>query len=232
MKYDGIFLYKMSLLLSQFNRYVHFINQDWLNWNAVSLNKHLPFEVVLHHKHEPWNRFWMSVNVHVDSLQTILDHPEIPWHYTGLSYNEHIPIEDFLNHPEIDWCWDFLSQHKQLTLEIVLNHMDKPWVWSYIIKHPNITLQDILDHPECPWDYMGLSMNPCITIYDILSHPDKPWIPYCVCENINIFKFSESFLRQHFAAKKIQRYFKQSISNPNYCLCQKRLKREFKELIS
>jgi hypothetical protein len=62
-----------------------------------------------------------------------------------------------------------------------------------------------------------------------------PWDWGSLCLNKDFFELStkriEKTARKYFAQKKIARYWRECISNPEYKICQRRLIREFQELV-
>jgi hypothetical protein len=78
-------------------------------------------------------------------------------------------------------------------------------------------------------DWLYISLNPNITLKNIEANLDKPWNWSCLSLNPNLFALDLKVIREHFAAKLIQRKWRNAISNPNYAICKKRLLKEYKE---
>jgi hypothetical protein len=88
--------------------------------------------------------------------------------------------------------------------------MDKPWNWYNITERTDINV--ILENLELPWDLR------CVYIKLIYNKHSQ-------------FEKDEEIIRKYIMAKRIWRQWFQSINNPNYALCRKRLLREFDGLV-
>jgi hypothetical protein len=114
-------------------------------------------------------------------------------------------------------------------LDIIRTNLDKPWDWPLLSRSTVITWDFIKENPGKPWDWLGVSINPNITWEIIEDNSDKPWI-WCDASLIpTIFDIPEKRARQYFAVRKIWRYWFKAITDPEYTICKKRLRREFAE---
>ena len=68
-----------------------------------------------------------------------------------------------------------------------------------------------------------------------MENPELPWMWFIVSKTKDISAMSDEKIqkiaREYFAKKKIARYLRECISNPEYKVCRDRLNREFQELI-
>ena len=103
-----------------------------------------------------------------------------------------------------------LSYNPNITWDIVQQNPDKPWNWAYLSRNPNITWDIVQQNLDKRWDWSFLSLNPSF-----------------LCSEEDIFEF----YILHKSACRIQKGFREANTNPNYLLCQKRIYREFNELI-
>ena len=132
------------------------------------------------------------------------------------------------------WDWRCLSRNVNITWDIVQQNPDKPWHWSILSRNPNITWDIIKQHLDKPWNWEHLSQNPNITWNMVQQNPDKAWNWSALCCNRNFLCAEEDILAYYIpqkAASHIQKTFRETNMNPHYLLCQKRIYREFEELI-
>jgi hypothetical protein len=127
-----------------------------------------------------------------------------------------------------------ISYNSNITLQNILDHKELPWDYSRISSNLNITLQNILDHPELPWNFSQLSSNPNITFQNVVDHPEINWNYNILSSNFNIFRVSDLeyfiYIKKHIAINRIKRQWLQTIYNPIYKICKKRLLKEFYKL--
>lgn len=200
-------------------------------------------------KQYPMIRWDWSAVTHSSPVTTrqMIDN-DFPWDFSELSFDD-VNEEDieFLRHfkhrfDESDWI-DF-TVHTDWNL--LKKNLDLPWCWYYI-EPDDFVASDIkllYDHrdeinwnkmsimlpfkliianPELPWEVEWLSMNDTVA-WDDLKHRDDWDYSFVPCEPV------ESVVRKWVAANTIKRQFKESISNPNYEMCKRRIYRESKEL--
>lgn len=158
--------------------------------------------------------------------------------WSSLSQNKNIPIDFILAHPEYPWDYKEISQHRELTISHILANLEKPWNWYYITIHPNITFKDMISNKELPWLWCYIFMKSDITLFDIEKY-SSILLMYVtnsiglISRNPSIFKIRSddsdyiTLVRQHMAARQIQRHWRQTIANPVYLICRNRIHREF-----
>ena len=171
----------------------------------------------------------MDIEYQIVSKRIQVFEDKINW--KSLSENQSITFQYVLDYPDKPWDWFELSCNKNITFQNVLDYPDKPWDWSGLSYNKNITFQNILYHLEKPWDWLALSSNTNITFQNVLDHPDKPWNSLYICKNNHIFKVDEAeiieFAKRILKINKIKRQWFDTITNPEYLLCKKRLLKEF-----
>ena len=116
-----------------------------------------------------------------------------------------------------------VSNNSNITWDIIQQNLDKPWTWYGLSCNPNITW-NIVRHLWWP-----------MRLWRVQQNLDKPWCwsalscnPTFICSEEDIIQF---YIR-HKAASRIQKIFREANYNPAYLLCQKRIYREFEELVN
>ena len=104
-----------------------------------------------------------------------------------------------------------VSNNSNITWDIIQQNLDKPWTWYGLSFNPNITWNIVQQNPNLGWNWSTLSCNPTF-----------------ICSEEDIIQF---YIR-HKAASRIQKIFREANYNPAYLLCQKRIYREFEELLN
>ena len=166
--------------------------------------------------------------------QRIENNRDKPWNWAFLSRNPNITWDIIKQNPDKPWDWNFVSSNSNITWDIIQKNPDKPWDWSYLSSNSNITWDIIQQNPDKPWDWWNLSRNLNITWDIVQQNLDKPWNwsylslnPSFLCSEEDIFYF----YTRHKSACRIQMSFREANMNPKYLICQKRIYREFDELI-
>jgi hypothetical protein len=188
-------------------------NFPHLNWNYqyLSMNKNLTFDIVVKHPDKPWN--WDILSRHINiTFEIIQDNLDKPWNWKIIGFSENITWDIILNNLDKPWNFDLLSQYKNITwkdisanydlfmqkinlqifvannhhdIEIVKNLLYLNWNWTDLSNLKNI--EDILlldEYKDKPWNWSILSRN--ITFDYVLQHPDKPWDYNNLASNPNI----------------------------------------------
>ena len=130
---------KYKDLTTQFNcEFFNFIqnkrNKSW-DWDCISQNLNITWEIILHN-------------------------PDKPWEWSSISRNKNITWEIIKNNPDNLWNWMGISHHPNITWEIIQNNPDNPWDWYCISRNQNITWEIIQNNPDNPWNWCDISDNP------------------------------------------------------------------------
>lgn len=183
-----------------------------------------------------WN--WAFITDRMD-YRDIMEHPELPWDfhmiYIKQITQEHIPFLEMFKDRIPEWKW--LRFAKCTNWSTFKKNMHLPWFW--FASDVDISMNEFL--PEdvtilrelgVMFNWIKLTMNIHIDI--INANPDLEWVPEFLQWNTSTWKTPvqsiETCIREWTAASTIKRYWRKSISDPNYKICRSRLEREFKEL--
>lgn len=130
--------------------------------------------------------------------------------------------------------WYNTSLNPSITWEFIKENINLPWNWNCISYNPNITWEIIKKNPDKICNWYNISYNPNITWQIIKDNLDKPWNYNNLSKNPNLFKFplqeKVKYIKEYCAKRVIWKYWFQSITNPEYMLCRKRLNIEFKSM--
>ncbi len=176
------------------------------------------------------------------------------------SCNPGIKLADIMSHKKLKWDWRYgISRNPNLTIDIALKNKHMNLCWINIIMNPviiptdlhkllpekykqncsfsanpNLTLEFVQANPHIAWDWSRISNNPNITINNIIEYPNLPWTMYIMQKN----KFTRSKLdfeiqhyRRHLAAFRIQQHWHRIRLDPRHSVCQRRLEKEYDELV-
>lgn len=143
--------------------------------------------------------------------------------------------------------------HPILPLEFIKAHPNEPWIWSAILQNNNtLTYDRFNEFPKKIFPDMTIPANEWHMRHMLfdnkhISHFDKK----CILEDLlkspipqKIYNFSHRHLiesplfleptfqeiKEYFAKKKIIRFTVESLTNPAYHQCRKRLKKELQQL--
>ncbi len=61
------------------------LDKFW-DWNSLSANPNITFDIVLAHPDKPWNWYGLSQNPNI-TFDNVLAYPDKPWSFVNLSYN-------------------------------------------------------------------------------------------------------------------------------------------------
>lgn len=233
------------------------INHHDINWNyfAMSHSPHLSIPFVRSKLfYWDWQTLTMNDNL-ITSIQTINDNPDLRWYFPFLIKNKNITFEDILENITrtqpilFDLFKKYVHQYTckdEESLNIFFQKI-KPYE-DHIIKYRvYIGIEEKLEYKLYAFDYDNLktilpNLNEIEWQYYLNFNTtlDFQTIKTIAAIKPNLSKYRinhtvftptqgqiDTFIKQHFASKRIQRYWKRSISNPNYYLCRRRLLREF-----
>jgi dUTP pyrophosphatase len=184
-----------------------------------------------------WNWSLITDRIH---YKDIMAHPDLPWDFSLFFIknirDEHIPFLKMFKDRIPDWKWSRFA--KCTNWSTFKKHMDLPWFW--FANDVNITTEEfqpedvlIIRELGVMFNWIKLTMNVHIDI--INANPDLDWVPEFLQWNRTTWKTPmqpiETCIREWVAANVIKRQWRKAISDPNYKMCRRRLRREFKELV-
>jgi len=222
-----------------------------LPWDWVALSSHSTI-TIQHVKDNPtlsWSFYSLGNNPAI-SANDILSTPQFPWEkYAHLLAKQDVTIEmiqEFYdatkNGPEPPAYqqpnWHTISSLPICTIDVIVQNPHIPWKFAALSKNPAIRLEDMLRFPDLPWDWeYNVSLNPNVTFDFVMEHPEIPWNWDLLSHTFNrtlLFGSREDILHAlqlNICARKIQRGWFRSMTNPEYRLCRARLLRDFDDLV-
>ena len=184
---------------------------------------------------KPWNYRWISLTFpeaefHWDIFWT-LKHPAATanangWNYSAL-YSRTGNIDLLLRLKNVRWAlkkscrrvrdfsWDTLRRCMEENKESSLT-----LPWKEFHQRPDFPWELVLEFRDWPWSWWHLSAHPCLTFRFYNAHRDYTWNIRCIRS-----RFKDT------AARRIQARWRDCVTNPAHPVCQRRLMREFSELV-
>ena len=120
--------------MNELEKIIHSNPDELWDWESLSWNPNITFDMVCKYPQKPWDWFHLSTNPNI-TIELVEQHPDQPWDWNGLSLNPNV------------------------TYDIVERHSDKPWDWGGLSQNPNMTLDIVEKHPDHSWDWNQLSYN-------------------------------------------------------------------------
>ena len=174
-------------------------HEDKIFWLALSNNCNITEDVVVKHKHKPWDHATLCGKIITPhcALNTLKWHD--PWYLYWLSQNPHLTMDFIKSHLSIVWDWFTLSGHRAIDFEFVLQYRNLPWNWTRI--SGNATESMVLKHFECPWDWLALARNFKITPEFVVTYAPAvlreyplrrtkdPWVFWALSQNRNVSSY-------------------------------------------
>jgi len=194
-----------------------------------------------------------------DSIDLIKSFPDKPWnweHLCNISSVDEYTLDLIKAFPDKSWNWDYhsinlvskyfdfdcikifpqkpymvwqiLSSREDIaTIENILSYPDLPWDWKQLSK-PKYFQYEILENlPNKDWDWKELSKSKKVPINFVTSNTDKDWDGDEISKNADMLNNKSIKI---VAKSKIVEQFRESMSNPKYRLCRKRLLNDFNDL--
>ncbi len=157
-------------------------NQFKLNYDNISLNENITWEIVSKNINKPWNFKNLSLNKNIN-IDIINSNPQLDWSIKNLSLNENINITDIENNPTLDWCYQRLSSNPNITFDYVLNNLDKDWNFYFLSANPNINYDIILKYKEFDWSIDNYCKNKNLNFNDLEKMDICKKNFYDICNN-------------------------------------------------
>lgn len=225
------------------------------SYTALSLNPNITWQIVQAYPHRPWNVY--NLMTHVDPFLLYQANPNVGFYGHLLSKNPRLTWDFISSHEELLENLDDYSMHKCITWDVVKNNMDLKWDWRKVSANPNITWKIICENPDYPWDWCGISANLNVNYKLICENPSTnwyfrhirnyegltwkiiskkiymPWHMRLVFKHLFFGVDTETLIcmkRQKDAARKIQKVWREVVTNPEHPVCRRRLMREFNEM--
>jgi hypothetical protein len=184
------------------------------DWPNIHLYKQFDPKHVVNHLNLQWSiEAWQLASVYAIKTMGFAfmrDNVQYPWDWNTITLEFVTSFTDVEDNLDLPWNFDILST-KPIKIQQIVNHF-KSLNWTKISSNPSISAGDIFLYPHLPWEWEHL---------------------WCF-ENFQFTKMNDRDA-DYIANRKastIQHSWKESISNPKYYLCRKRLEHEFNELSS
>jgi len=192
------------------------------NWNfeALSENPNVSWDIVEYHINKRWNWSKLSRNnphITCEILQKFINF----WNWDELSRNSYISwemIQKTINRP---WNWTELSYNKaikyveniindgirnpKLNIEFIKNNPTLDWNWNILSQHPELTFDIVKMFIDKPWNWQTLSGHPNLTNSIVKKNINLPWCWQRMAGNNNIDLF------------ELQKQFPENRSISEYC---------------
>ena len=93
------------------NNFIKLLNEfpdkPW-NWEFVSSNSNITWDIINNNPDKPWNGYCISMNPNI-TWDIIRDNPDKPWDLYYLTYNPNITWDIIKDNPDKDWDWNVIS---------------------------------------------------------------------------------------------------------------------------
>jgi hypothetical protein len=181
------------------------------------------------------NLYYAVYNPNV-TLEQLQQYPEKKWKKELHKMGHRIPLDYILEHPEIKWDWiEIMRNHKNIPYDTFPRVI--PALVQYATTYGNFTPSEY--HLKSMYFNVNrhLSHLDRKRLYEDILHlvlhdtRDNSRFPYDTIVQSPLFlepTFQE--IQHHFAKKKIIRLIVETLTNPSYNQCRKRLKREIQQL--
>lgn len=111
-----------------------------------------------------WDFNYVSVNPNV-TWEIIQSHPQYAWNYKLMSENPNITLDIMEQHPEYNWNIRNFCKNPNITLEFLQKYnRSHKLSWFDISKNDSMTFDLIAEYSEFPWSRLGLCMNPNVSM--------------------------------------------------------------------
>lgn len=173
------------------------------------------------HKSMDWNAVWKSARISASEAINL---------WTMACKNNGPPG------PPFKAPFPFLSKKPDLAWPMIQDHIRAAWDWHALSKR--LPLETIEAHPRAPWMAGTLATRRDIdTLFVQRMHHVMQWTQYdwhFIHQQPYMRQVSQrevTHLRQTVAARRIQRWWMHHFWNPASAVCQRRVRREWGELI-
>ena len=88
-------------------------------------------DIIQNNPEKPWNWNGISYNPNI-TFNIIRENPEKPWNWYNLSQNPNITWDIIQNNLEKPWNWDGISRNPNITFNIIRENPEREWNWIEI----------------------------------------------------------------------------------------------------
>jgi len=121
--------YNPNLTLADLNDLI--LNNEHIDWYAVSINPAITFETVVANPNLPWN--WSQILTKSSTPADCKDrYPHLPWPNGVVRPDYNKPFPSLRQFVDQEVSYRELSQHRHLTLDFVFQHHNEDWSWYHI----------------------------------------------------------------------------------------------------
>lgn len=231
---------------------LHFYEWDW-----DTLSGRASMSDVLRYKDKPWDWTTLTLSNKIRD-DDMMKYPDFPWDFNMLGYNNveynELRILRFFRNRFHNENWHDFTRHS--SWDVIKANLDIPWrpfsipfnsgdistdedirVLEYFIERGSHLDWERISRAACisvvrknlhlPWEWRCVSMIPSVTWETVSEYGDLPW-------DMNLVPLEDtaSMVRRWWAAKTIQKRWKECVSDPSHAICMRRLRYEFNMMLS
>ena len=136
------------------------VDSHSLNWDRISKNPVVTFEMMQENADLPWDYNMFSQNPNL-KIKDVKNNMSYCWNWHTISCNKAISEEDIENNPNLPWDFSWITDNPNVSIEFIEKHLDKIDSWS-LSKFPRLTFDFIKKYSDDTkiLDFSTFSMNP------------------------------------------------------------------------
>ena len=212
----------LSLKIVSIKTVIDFPDKPW-DWVILTFHDKIKFIDMAHNPHLPWviQELFFADKITDDEITFLRT---FRYHYTQEDMRDHsfhVSFDKAFENPDLNWAYDVVIIDKEIdTITKVLFALSKGIGINKLSKSTSFAVIEMLG--DVQWNYDIVSRR--------ANESDVKKFPGITKWNLNFVSFCEFEPRKWFSARKIQRQFRVSISDPQYHMCTSRLSFEIKNL--
>lgn len=232
------------------------LDMAW-DWFEISAHPNITWDIIEKNWNKPWNMCGVSFNPNI-TWKIVQDNFDKEWFWKALSQNPNITGNDIQDYLHLNWNWTKLSRFSGVDLDFKIQNNQCPWcfypfnqkldkyMWEKIVTNPNIvwewskisqdpfiTWDTIEKNQDFNWDWSAVSLNPNINLNIVENNLNYPWDKKNLLSN-SMNNYKNEWINQKrqeiISAFRIQRIWRNCISNPKYLLAKKKINKMFQEI--
>lgn len=209
---------------------------------GISIHKNTTLDDVLRYPEFKWNPIALTHNYNFN-INWIEALPNFKWDWCKI-FNKYELTDEFINKYINELSYNNVlkafSGNKYLSVKHYIKYQDKQLDWHIISNNPNITMSDISNNPNLPWVPSSIiyNINFNLDIIDVLPNMNWDWYtitrlifthPYGLYYKSKIYYKSYKIekYREYMAAYKIQQFWFNVTSNPDYAICRRKIANDY-----
>lgn len=148
------------------------------DWNALTMNKNITWDIIQENPTRPWKLQQFSNNENVN-WDIVINNPDVKWDYNAIMDRCGFNKTVFESNPYYRWDWnvvsfnidvnsptfekcksklsfEILSLNKTVDENFLEKYIERNWDWFNLTHHPNISLKFIVNHRNRDWSCEGI----------------------------------------------------------------------------